>query len=141
MTNLLTFTFIMIIYTYKQTKHQKDSIMLNEITVIKNKKQTTFKGEELEEICAKNVLEYNTNLDHYKPSDFGYESYLALVKAIIDGKTPYLTEDACEEYGEEDCVRLNDPVFKHYDEEEFTLRGVIWSAFENSRALFRAIGA
>lgn len=115
--------------------------MLNEITVIKNKKQTTFKGEELEEICAKNVLEYNTNLDHYKPSDFGYESYLALVRAIIDGQTPYLTEDACEEYGEDDCVRLNDPVFKHYDEEEFTLRGVIWSAFENSRALFRAIGA
>ena len=28
--------------------------MLNKITVIKNKKQTTFKGEELEEICAKN---------------------------------------------------------------------------------------
>ena len=115
--------------------------MLNKITVIQNKKQTTFKGDELEEICAKNVLEYNTNLDHYKPSDFGYESYLALVKAIIDGKTPYLTEDACEEYGEEDCVRLNAPVFKHYDEEEFTLCGVIWSAFENSRALFRAIGA
>jgi hypothetical protein len=115
--------------------------MLNKITVIKNKKQTTFKGEELEEICAKNVLEYNTNLDHYKPSDFGYESYLALVRSIIDGQTPYLTEEASEEYGEEDCVLLNDPVFKHYDEEEFTLRGVIWSAFENSRALLRAIGA
>lgn len=116
--------------------------MLNEITVIKNKKQTTFKGEELEEICAKNVLEYNTNLDYYKPSDFGYESYLALLKAIIyDGQTPYLTDDACKEYGEEDQVILNQPLFEHFDEEEITLRGVLWDAFEYSRALFRAIGA
>ena len=74
----------MVICAYKQTLIEV--IMLNKITVIQNKKQTTFKGEELEEICAKNVLEYNTNLDHYKPSDFGYESHLALVKAIIDGK-------------------------------------------------------
>lgn len=137
----MTIAFILVEYKHKHNI-TRGTLCLIKLPLSKTKKQTTFKGEELEEICAKNVLEYNTNLDHYKPSDFGYESYLALLKAIIyDGQPPYLTDDACKEYGEEDQVLLNQPLFEHFDEEEITLRGVLWDAFEYSRALLRAIGA
>ena len=115
--------------------------MLHKITVIKNKKQTTFKGEELEEICAKSVLVHNTNLDYYEPSDFGYDSYLSLIKAIIsDRKTPHLTDDAIKEYGSDDQVLLRYPLFEH-DEEENCLVGVLQDAFDCSRKLLQAIGA
>lgn len=115
--------------------------MLNKITVIKNKKQTTFKGEELEEICAKNVLVHNTNLDYYYPNDFGYDTYLELLQAIIyDFKIPHLTDDAIKEYGADDQVLLNNSLFEHY-EEEIGLISVLQDAFDYSRTLLQAIGA
>ena len=115
--------------------------MLNKITVIKNKKQTTFKGEQLEEICAKNVLAHNTNLDYYKPIDFGYNSHLDLLKAIIyDREIPHLTDDAIKEYGADDQVLLNNSLFEHH-EEEIGLISVLQDAFDYSRTLLQAIGA
>lgn len=115
--------------------------MLNKITVIQNKKQTTFKGEELEEICAKNVLVHNTNLDYYKPSDFGYDCYLDLLKAIIyDREIPHLTDRAIREYGADDQVLLNNSLFENY-EEEIGLISALNDAFYYSRSLLRDIGA
>lgn len=115
--------------------------MLNEITVIKDKKQTTFKGEDLEEICAKTVLVNNTNLDCYHPIDFGYDTYLELLQAIIyDCSIPQLTENAIEKYGDDDQVLLNNSLFEDY-EEEIGLISVLEDAFDYSHTLLRAIGA
>lgn len=115
--------------------------MLNKITVIKNKKQTTFKGEELEEICAKSVLVHNTNLDYYDPNDFGYDTYLELLQAIIyDHEIPHLTDRAIREYGTDDQVLLNNSLFENY-EEEIGLISALQDAFDYSRVLLQAIGA
>ena len=113
---------------------------LNDLTVtqIKTQKSRTFTGAELEEICAKNALICNTNLDEYDPRHFGYETYLSLLKAIIyDGLVPYLTDDACEEYEcEPEEVMLNISLFDGL-EEEIGLSGALSNAFEDNISLLR----
>ena len=113
---------------------------LNDLTVtqVKTQKSHIFTGAELEELCAKNTLINNTNLDEYEPHHFGYESYLSLLKAIIyDGLVPYLTDEACEEYEcEPEQVMLNISLFDGL-EEEIGLSNALSNAFEDNISLLR----
>lgn len=117
--------------------------MLNEITVIKDKTQTTFKGEDLEEICAKNTLIRNINLDVFEPHHFGYDSYLSLLQAIIsDGSIPYLTDTACKEHKCEpnEVFMLNRTLFKEIGE-HIDLSEFLSIVFEDNISLLNELGA
>lgn len=102
-----------------------------------------FLGSELREICAKNALIRNINLDIFKPHHFGYDSYLSLLQTIIsDGKIPYLTDAACEEHKCErnEVIMLNSTLFKEIGE-YIDFSAFLSIAFEDNISLLNELGA
>lgn len=102
-----------------------------------------FLGSELKEICAKNALIRNINLDIFEPHHFGYDSYLSLLQAIIsDGNIPYLTDASCAEHKCEpnEVIMLNSTLFKEIGE-HIDLSAFLSIAFEDNISLLNELGA
>lgn len=102
-----------------------------------------FLGSQLKEICAKNALIRNINLDVFEPHHFGCDSYLSLLQEIIsDGSIPYLTDTACKEHKCEpnEVFMLNRTLFKEIGE-HIDLSEFLSIVFEDNISLLNELGA
>ena len=113
------------------------------ITQPLTKQARLFLGSELKEICAKNALIRNINLDIFEPHHFGYDSYLSLLEAIVsDGKIPYLTDTACEEHKCEpnEVMTRNSTTFNEIGD-LIDFSAFLSIAFEDNISLLNELGA